>query len=104
MLTDFGTGPDDLIYRLGYAKTNEDQWGVEYVKTEETRGGNRYIHKVDILKKASGKYLLQSYGPNQFDKNGIVNTCVGLTVDEIEAFYIKMKQLETCEDLLSHRY
>lgn len=102
MLTDFGTGPDDLIYKLDYIKTNEDQWGAEYVKTEETNGGNRYVHKVDILKKAGGKYLLQSYDPNLFDKNG--NTCVGLTVDEIEAFYIKMKQLETCDDLLSHRY
>lgn len=91
--------PDDRIYELGYRKVNEDIYGVEYEKPEEMPFGTVYIHKVSIFKKSNGEYIIHSYDLEQFDTGIAGNVCVGLTTDEMEAFYAKMKEMETGQNL-----
>lgn len=81
---------DDKLLELGFKKISEDKYGVSYERSDSEM---KYIHRVDIARKSSGKHLLQSYDPNLSDKEEIGNTGVGLTTYEMELFTKKMKQI-----------
>lgn len=81
---------DEKIEEMGFKKTNEDKYGVEYERYSEKY---KYTQRVSILHKASGRHILQSYDTGLFDSKGIGNTCVGLSGYEMKLFYKKMKQM-----------
>lgn len=78
---------DEKIANLGFIKTREDSYGVSYVRYMDG-----FCQIVDLLHKASGRHLLQSYDKDLMDENTIGNTCVGLTYKEAKLFIRKMKQ------------
>ena len=84
---------DDKLKDVGFVKTKENKYGVEYERTNVTGGTYKYIHKVCILHKGSGKHILQSYDSDLMDEKKIGNTCVGLTGYEMKLFLRKMKQI-----------
>ena len=79
---------DQKIADLGFKETRNDKYGIEY-----ERNNGCYIHKVDLMHKASGKHILQSYDPALCDPENIGSTCVGLTYKELTLFAKKMKRI-----------
>ena len=82
---------DQKIADLGFIKVHEDKYGVEY-----ERQNDGYTQRVDIVHKASGNHILQSYDPALYAKengNTMGNGVVGLTCTELLVFGKKMKQL-----------
>lgn len=80
---------DDRLSALGYAKVEDTQNIVLYIKQEVNPS---YAHEVALLHKASGRHILQSYDPKLGDDKGIGNTCSGLTYTELRLFAKKMRQ------------
>lgn len=83
---------DDKLAEIGFIKTKEDKYGIEYKRTNAT-DTYKYIHKVCILHKSYGRHILQSYDQDLMDEKKIGNTCVGLTGYEMKLFIRKMKQI-----------
>lgn len=81
---------DDKLLEIGFKKIRENEYGATYERNDPKM---KYTHRVDIVRKSSGKHLLQSYDPNLFDTDKIGNTGVGLTTYEMELFTKKMKQI-----------
>ena len=79
---------DEKIAELGFTKEREDKWGARYI-----RKNDRYTQIVDILHKASGRHILQSYDKDLGDNQNIGNTCVGLTYSEMKLFVKKMAKM-----------
>lgn len=79
---------DEKFKEIGFIKVQEDKYGVSY---ERKRAG--FLQKLDLLHKASGRHILQSYDPNLFDNKTIGNTCVGLSMYEIKLCLKKMKEM-----------
>ena len=81
---------DDKLEDIGFIKIEEDKYGVRY---ERKNSKYNFTQSVDILHKASGKHILQSYDGELMDEKKIGNTCVGLTGYEMKLFLKKMKQI-----------
>ena len=81
---------DEKLEKIGFIKVKEDEYGVEYKRKVAKYG---FIQSVDILKKASGRHILQSYDAELMDQKNIGSTCVGLTGYEMKLFVKKMKQI-----------
>mgnify|MGYP004654171891 CR=1 FL=1 len=81
---------DDKLAAIGFVKIKEDKYGVRY---ERKNSKYNFIQSVDILHKASGRHILQSYDNKLMDQKKIGNTCVGLTGYEMKLFLKKMKQI-----------
>lgn len=81
---------DERIRYLGFKKIEETDTFVRY---EKEVPDFHFTHTVDILHKANGRHILQSYDNNLEDDKGIGSTCVGLTWTELRIFAKKMKQL-----------
>lgn len=81
---------DDKLADIGFVKIKEDKYGVRY---ERKNSKYNFTQSVDILHKASGKHILQSYDGELMDEKKIGNTCVGLTGYEMKLFLKKMKQI-----------
>ena len=79
---------DDKLFDIGFIKIRDDKYGCEY-----TRQCDTFTQKVVIIRKKSGRHILQSYDPTLFDAQNIGNTCVGLTGYEMSLFLKKMKQI-----------
>ena len=79
---------DEKFKEIGFIKVREDEYGVVYERKESS-----FIQRLDLLHKASGKHILQSYDPTLFDNKTIGNTCVGLTMYEIKLCFKKMKEM-----------
>lgn len=82
---------DDKLAEIGFNKTSEDKHGVTY---ERYNTKFNYLQCVDILYKASGRHILQSYDKELIDEKKVGNTCVGLTGYEMKLFLKKMKQID----------
>ena len=78
---------DRRILELGFIKVKEDKYGISYVRYHA-----RYCQVVDIMRKASGRYIIQSYDKDLMDEQKIENVCVGLTYKEAKLFLKKMKR------------
>lgn len=81
---------DDKLAAIGFVKIKEDKYGVRY---ERKNSKYNFTQSVDILHKASGRHILQSYDNELMDQKKIGNTCVGLTGYEMKLFLKKMKQI-----------
>lgn len=81
---------DEKLFDLGFIKTEENEYGVEYRRKDEVYN---FTQEVNIKKKQSGRHILQSYDPELIDEKKIGNTCVGLTGYELKLFLKKMKQV-----------
>ena len=81
---------DDKLAAIGFVKIKEDKYGVRY---ERKNSKYNFTQSVDILHKASGRHILQSYDSELMDQKKIGNTCIGLTGYEIKVFLRKMKQI-----------
>lgn len=81
---------DDKLAEIGFVKIEEDKYGVKY---ERKNSKYNFTQSVDILHKASGRHILQSYDNELIDQEKIGCTCVGLTGYEMKLFLKKMKQI-----------
>ena len=81
---------DEKLKEIGFVKIKEDKYGVRY---ERKNSKYNFTQSVDILHKASGRHILQSYDKDLIDEKRIGNTCVGLTGYEMKLFLKKMKQI-----------
>lgn len=79
---------DEKLEEIGFIKVGESRYGVAY-----TRKNENYTHKVSILRKSSGRHILQSYDADLFDTKGTGNTSVGLTGYEMKLFLRKMRKM-----------
>lgn len=82
---------DEKLKEIGFVKIEEDKYGVRY---ERKNSKYNFTQSVDILRKASGRHILQSYDPDLMDEKKVGNTCVGLTGYEMKLFLKKMKQID----------
>lgn len=81
---------DEKLKEIGFVKIEENKYGVRY---ERKNSKDNFTQSVDILHKASGRHILQSYDKDLIDEKKIGNTCVGLTGYEMKLFLKKMKQV-----------
>lgn len=81
---------DEKLKEIGFVKIEENKYGVRY---ERKNSKYNFTQSVDILHKASGRHILQSYDRDLMDEKKIGNTCVGLTGYEMKLFLKKMKKL-----------
>lgn len=77
---------DKKLASLGFVKVEENEYYVSYQK-EVTEF--KYTHTVDLLHKANGRHILQSYDSD----SGHRSACVGLTRTELLLFAKKMREL-----------
>lgn len=80
---------DAKLESIGFVKMHEDDHGVLYYKEHRN-----YTQAVQLMHKAYGWSILQSYDPNLFDSKGVGNTCIGLTYTEMKLFMKKMRELK----------
>lgn len=80
---------DDKFRRIGFRKVRDDDYAVTY---ERINREYEYVHVIEILHKASGRHIVQSYDKDLFDSKLIGNTCVGLSYYEIKLIERKMRQ------------
>lgn len=81
---------DEKFEEIGFIKLKEDKYGVTYKRKDSK---HNYIQTLDLLHKASGRHLIQSYDEELMDQKKIGNTCVGLTMYEAKLCIKKMKQM-----------
>ncbi|MBR7150430.1 MAG: hypothetical protein IKD01_05400 [Oscillospiraceae bacterium] len=77
---------DKKLAALGFIKVEENEYFVSYRKEAAEF---HYTHAVDILHKASGRHIIQSYDSD----SGHRSACVGLTRTELLLFARKMREL-----------
>ena len=80
---------DDLFMEIGFEKKQDDEYLVVYERRDPKNG---YTQSLDILHKANGQHIVQSYDYDLFDDAHIGNTCVGLTYYEMKLALKKMRQ------------
>ena len=81
---------DEKLKEIGFVKTQEDKYGVRY---ERKNSKYNFTQSVNILHKASGRHILQSYDNELMDQKKIGNRCVGSTGYEMKLVLKKMKQV-----------
>ena len=81
---------DRKFKRIGFNKTEENEYGVSY---ERKHKNPNYTQKLDLVVKSNGRHLIQSYDPFLTDDKKIGNTCVGLTMYEAKLCIEKMKKM-----------
>ena len=81
---------DERFAEIGFTKVSEDEHGATYHRVDKEYG---YTQCLDLMRKASGRHIVQSYDTNLMDEKRIGNTCVGLTLYEMKLCVKKMKQL-----------
>lgn len=81
--TILGRIADKKLISLGFEKTADTKYFVRY-----ERGSKRQY--LDILHKAHGPAIIQSYDPELWDEKGIGNTCLGITHGEAIAAAMKI--------------
>lgn len=78
---------DEKFAGIGLMKVKENEFGASYER--KTKFG--YTQCVDLVNKASGFHLIQSYEEG-VNKDGF-NNCVGLNMYEVRLCLKKMKQM-----------
>lgn len=81
---------DEKLESIGFVKISENEYGANF---ERINKKYNYTQCVDLLHKASGAHIIQSYDKGLMDEKKIGNTCVGLTYYETKLFMRKMKQI-----------
>lgn len=84
---------DKKFRGLGFKKMeNENKYGVSYIKEIILNDNNKYIHRIDILHKASGNHLIQSYQEG-VNSDGF-NNMVGLDYKTTKLAMKKYRQMK----------
>lgn len=78
---------DEKFAEIGFVKIKESEYSVDYERP--TKYG--YIQCLDLVCKASGMHIIQSY-EKELNQDGF-NNCVGLTMYEARLCRKKMKQI-----------
>lgn len=78
---------DKLMAKKGYILSKEDKYGVYYEKQEP----QNFKHVVCIIRKASGKHLMQSYDAKVIDGR---NEVCGVEIPILLLMWIKAKQMK----------
>lgn len=78
---------DRKLESLGFKKIVDSEYCAGYERHNERYG---YTHKLDILRKANGPAIIQSYDPELIDERGVGCTCVGITREEATAAAMKI--------------
>lgn len=81
---------DEKLESIGFVKVSENEYGANF---ERVNKKYNYTQCVDLLHKASGAHIIQSYDKELMDEKKIGNTCVGLTGFETKLFLKKMKKI-----------
>lgn len=81
---------DKKFEEIGFIKIVENEYGATY---ERKNKEYNFVQVLDILHKASGRHIVQSYDKYLTDSEMIGNTCVGLSYYEMKLVLKKMKQL-----------
>ena len=81
---------DEKFEEIGFTKVDESEYGATYHRLNTEYG---YTQCLDLMHKASGRHIVQSYDRNLMDDKKIGNTCVGLTMYEMKLCIKKMKQM-----------
>lgn len=81
---------DEKLEEIGFVKCKEDQYGAVYERNDTKYN---YTQRLDLLHKASGRHIVQSYDIHLMDDKKIGNTCTGLTMYEMKLCLKKMKQM-----------
>lgn len=79
---------DEKLSEIGFEKSYESDSGVDYEKYVE---GFNFVHKVSIVRKSSGKHLLQSYDPELIGDGYTGKIGVVLKEDETDGFIFKIE-------------
>lgn len=84
---------DEKLKDLGFVKVeNESKYGVCYMRTVSINSDDNYIHRLDILHKASGNHIIQSY-QEDVNPDGF-NNMVGLNYEVTKLAMKKYRQLK----------
>ena len=88
------TRADRKLSKLGFGKYNTDnekesKYSVSFGRPNVDCVGT---HRIDIIHKASGEHLIQSYQENS-NSDGY-NNCVGLTYEEMKAIMSKYREMK----------
>ncbi len=81
---------DEKFSEIGFKKVEESPLFVRYQRYVKEYG---FTQTLDLLHKASGRHIVQSYDINLMDEKKIGNTCVGLSIYEMKLCIKKMKQM-----------
>ena len=81
---------DEKFDDIGFTKMKETPFGVSYARVNSTY---MFVQQLDLLYKASGRHLVQSYDRDLMDEKKTGNTCVGLSMYEMKLCLRKMKQM-----------
>lgn len=80
---------DDKFLEIGFQKVKDDEYAATYERKVEAYN---FTQVLDILHKASGRHIVQSYDKDLFDDKKIGNTNVGLTYYEMKLVLKKMRK------------
>lgn len=80
---------DEKLADIGFMKVEDSDCYVSYERDIKDYG---YTQCLDILHKASGRHIVQSYDKDTFDEKHIGNLCVGLSYYEMKLIMKKMRQ------------
>lgn len=83
---------DKLMEKYGYAKTEENEYGVYYKKHEP----QNYDHIVCVIGKASGRHIMQTYDAELIHVPGrawAVNEGAGVEIPVLLLMWMKAKWL-----------
>lgn len=88
------TRADRKLEKLGFDKyyingNQENEHGVSFARPDVDHG---IIHRIDIIYKANGEHLIQSY-QDDINSDGF-NNCVGLTYKEMKAVMRKYREMK----------
>lgn len=80
---------DDRLADIGFVKIADNEYYVAYAREIPEEN---FTQCLDIVRKATGRHLVQSYDPDLRDVDNIGNICVGLTAREMKLAMQKMRQ------------
>lgn len=80
---------DDKLADIGFEKIADNDYYVAYKREAPDEC---FTQCLDIICKAKGRHLVQSYDVDLYDADNIGNVCVGLTVREMKLAMKKMRQ------------
>ena len=80
---------DEKFKDIGFIKVREDKHGVVYERYEDEYG---YVQRLDILHKANGKHLIQSYDATNTTSE--FSPMVRLTEYKLKIKIIKIKKIK----------
>lgn len=80
---------DDKLADIGFVKIADNAYYVAYAREIPEEN---FTQRLDIVRKANGRHLVQSYDADLRDVDNIGNVCVGLTAREMNLAMQKMRQ------------